>query len=224
MDGNGRWAKKRGLPRTAGHKKGGEAFRAVARACKNSGVKYCTFFAFSTENFNRPKEEVDTLFDLFRDYLSDAENYAKDKTRLVFLGDRTALPDDISSKMTELERKSRDFDEMTLSLAVNYGGQADILHAARKIGQLCRDRDIRPEDIDEKLFSSMLYTKDIPPVDLLIRTGGEKRISNFLLYQSAYAEIYFSDLYWPDFDEKALKAAISDFKSRDRRYGNVKQI
>jgi undecaprenyl diphosphate synthase len=221
MDGNGRWAKKRGLPRTAGHKKGGEAFRSVARACKNQGIKYCTFFAFSTENFNRPKEEVETLFSLFRDYLDEAENYAKDKTRLVFLGDRSALPDDIAAKMTELERKSQNFDEMTLALAINYGGQADIVNAARKIGRLCRDRDIRPEDIDEKLFSSMLYTKDIPPVDLLIRTGGEKRISNFLLYQSAYAEIYFSDLYWPDFGEVALKAAIKDFQNRDRRFGKV---
>jgi undecaprenyl diphosphate synthase len=222
MDGNGRWAAKRGLPRTAGHKKGGEAFRAVAKGCKNAGVKYCTFFAFSTENMNRPKDEVETLFDLFRDYLAEAEKYAADKTRLVFLGDKTALPDDISGKMTELERKSRDFDEMTLSLAINYGGQDDIVTAARKLGRLCRDRDIRPEDIDKNLFSSMLYTKDLPPVDLLVRTGGERRISNFLLYQSAYAEIYFSDLYWPDFNEAALLEAIRDYEKRDRRFGNIK--
>jgi undecaprenyl diphosphate synthase len=221
MDGNGRWAKRRGLPRTAGHKKGGEAFRKVARACKNRGIKYCTFFAFSTENFNRPKEEVDTLFDLFRDYLNDAENYAKDKTRLIFLGDRNALPEDISEKMTELERKSRDFDEMTLSLAINYGGQDDILNAAKKIGRLCRDRDIRPEDIDKRLFEGMLYTKDLPPVDLLIRTGGECRISNFLLYNLAYAEIYFSNLFWPDFNETALLAAIRDYENRDRRFGKI---
>jgi undecaprenyl diphosphate synthase len=222
MDGNGRWAAKRGLPRTAGHKKGGEAFRAAARGCKNAGIKYCTFFAFSTENFNRPKEEIETLFNLFREYLTEAENYAADKTRLVFLGDRTALPNDISEKMTQLERKSRDFDEMTLSLAVNYGGQDDIVSASKKLGRLCRDRDIRPEDIDKELFSSMLYTKDLPPVDFLVRTGGERRISNFLLYQSAYAEIYFSDLYWPDFNEAALKDALRDYEKRDRRFGNVK--
>jgi undecaprenyl diphosphate synthase len=210
------------LPRSAGHKKGGEAFRAVARACKNAGVRYCTFFAFSTENFSRPKEEVETIFNLFRDYLNEAENYAADKTRLVFLGDRTALPDDISAKMTDLERKSKGFEEMTLALAINYGGQDDIVTAAKKLGRLCRDRDIRPEDIDRRLFSSMLYTKDIPPVDLLIRTGGERRISNFLLYQSAYAEIYFSDLFWPEWGEAALKEAIRDFEQRDRRFGNVK--
>jgi undecaprenyl diphosphate synthase len=222
MDGNGRWAAKRGLPRTTGHKKGGEAFRAVARGCKNAGIKYCTFFAFSTENINRPKEEVDTLFDLFRDYLDEAEGYAADKTRLVFLGDRTALPDDISAKMTELERKSRDFNEMTLSLAVNYGGQDDIVNAAVKLGRLCRDRDIRPDDIDKAMFSSMLYTKDLPPVDFLVRTGGERRISNFLLFQSAYAEIYFSKLYWPDWNEAVLKEALKDYENRDRRFGNIK--
>jgi undecaprenyl diphosphate synthase len=221
MDGNGRWAKRRGLPRTAGHKKGGETFRAIAKACKKNGIKCCTFFAFSTENFDRPKEEVDVLFDLFRDYLNDAENYKKEKTRLIFLGDRSALPADISEKMTELEYKSRDFDEMTLALAINYGGQADIVNAAVKIGKLCRDRDIRPEDIDKQLFSSMLYTKDLPPVDLLIRTGGEKRISNFLLYQSAYAEIIFSDLFWPDFNEAALSAALRDYQKRDRRFGKI---
>jgi undecaprenyl diphosphate synthase len=221
MDGNGRWAKRRGLPRTAGHKKGGDAFRAIAGACKKKGIKYCTFFAFSTENMNRPKEEVETLFDLFRDYLKDAENYASERTRLVFLGDRTALPSDISEKMTELEQKSRDFDEMTLSLAINYGGRADIVNAAKRLAKLARDRDIRPEDIDERLFEGMLYTKDIPPVDLLIRTGGERRISNFLLFQSAYAEIFFSETFWPDFNEAALSAAIDDYKKRDRRYGNV---
>jgi undecaprenyl diphosphate synthase len=221
MDGNGRWAKQRGLPRTAGHKKGGDAFRAVAKACKKRGVKHCTFFAFSTENMNRPKDEVDVLFDLFRDYLNDAERYQKEKTRLIFLGDREGLPADISEKMTEIERKSRDFDEMTLSLAVNYGGRGDIVNAARRLGKLCRDRDIRPEDIDERLFSGMLYTKDLPPVDLLIRTGGERRISNFLLYQSAYAEIYFSELFWPDFTEAELGKALADYKKRDRRYGNI---
>jgi undecaprenyl diphosphate synthase len=222
MDGNGRWANKRGLPRSAGHKKGGDNFRAVARRCKELDIRYVTFFAFSTENWNRPKDEVDTLMRLFSEYLNDAENYAKDKTRLIFLGDKSAFPPEMAAKMTELEKKSRDFDEMTLCLAVNYGGRADILQAVRRAATLIADRDIRAADLDEKLFSGLLYTVGVPDVDLLIRPGGEKRLSNFLLWQSAYAEIYFTDTLWPDFSPRDLDEAITFYKSRDRRYGGIK--
>ncbi|MDR0947462.1 MAG: di-trans,poly-cis-decaprenylcistransferase [Ruminococcus sp.] len=222
MDGNGRWAKKRGFPRTLGHKKGGEAFRTVARACKNAKIPYVTFFAFSTENIKRPKEEVDTLFGLFREYLFDAEKYAADKTRILFPGDRSIFPPDMIQQMNKLERESAGFDEMTLSLCLNYGGRADIIQAAKKFGQLCRDKDLRPENLDEKIFSGLLYTKDIPDVDLLIRTGGEQRLSNFLLWQLCYAELMFTDTLWPDFGEKDLLNFVNIYKTRDRRFGEIK--
>lgn len=222
MDGNGRWANKRGLPRAAGHKKGGDNFRAVARRCKDLHIRYVTFFAFSTENWNRPKDEVDTLMRLFSEYLDEAENYAKDKTRLIFLGDKSVFTPQMAAKMTELEKKSRDFDEMTLSLAVNYGGRADILGAARRAAKLIADRDIKPSELDEQLFSGLLYTAGVPDVDLLIRPGGEVRLSNFLLWQSAYAELYFTNTLWPDFTARDLENAIDFYKSRDRRYGSIK--
>jgi undecaprenyl diphosphate synthase len=222
MDGNGRWAKKRGLPRSAGHKMGGDNFRVIARRCKDLGIRYVTFFAFSTENWKRPKEEVDTLMRLFSEYLDEAENYAKDKTRLIFLGDKSPFPPKMAAKMTELEKKSRDFDECTLCLAVNYGGRADILQAARRTAKLIADKDIKAADLTEDFFSGLLYTHSVPDVDLLIRPGGEKRLSNFLLWQSAYAEICFSDKLWPDFSPRDLEEAIEYYKSRDRRYGGVK--
>jgi undecaprenyl diphosphate synthase len=221
MDGNGRWAKKRGLPRTAGHKKGGDAFRTAARHCLDLKIPVVTFFAFSTENKNRPKEEVDTLIALFDEYLIEAEKYAEDKTRLVFLGDKSFFPDAMVAQMNKLERVSRDYDRMTLCLALNYGGRADIVTASRKLAALSRDRDIRPDDIDEKLFSSMLSTTTLPEVDLMIRTGGHRRISNFLLWQSAYAEMYFTDTLWPDFGKKELDRAIAEFNSCTRNFGLV---
>jgi undecaprenyl diphosphate synthase len=221
MDGNGRWAKKRGLPRNAGHKKGGDTFREIARHAKDCGIKYVTFFAFSTENWKRPKEEVDALMKLFSEYLDEAENYAKDKTRLIFLGDKSIFPREMSAKMVDLEKKSKQFSDFTLSLAVNYGGKDDILQAARRAANLCRDRDLTPQDIDERFFSGLLYTSALPDVDLLIRPGGERRLSNFLLWQCAYAELYFSDILWPDFGKKGLETAIEYYKGRNRRFGNV---
>jgi undecaprenyl diphosphate synthase len=221
MDGNGRWAKKRNLPRNAGHKKGGDTFREIAKYARDSGIKYITFFAFSTENWKRPKDEVDALMKLFSEYLDEASKQVDEKSRLIFLGDKDVFGDDMKAKMTGLEQKSKQYDACTLALAINYGGRADIVRAARRAGKLCRDKDIRPEDIDENFFSGLLYTSAMPDVDLLIRPGGERRISNFLLWQSAYAEIYFSDKLWPDFTPHDLDEAIEYFGNRDRRFGNT---
>jgi undecaprenyl diphosphate synthase len=220
MDGNGRWASKRNLPRNAGHKKGGDVFREIARHARDSGIKYITFFAFSTENWKRPKDEVDALMKLFSEYLDEASRQVDEKSRLIFLGDKGAFPPDMAEKMTTLEQKSKQYDSCTLALAINYGGRADIVRAAARAGKLCRDRDIRPEDIDENLFNGLLYTSAMPDVDLLIRPGGERRISNFLLWQCAYAEFYFSDKLWPDFTPHDLDEAIAAFCKRERRFGN----
>lgn len=221
MDGNGRWAQKRGLPRKLGHREGAQAFRKIARYCKKIGIKYITFYAFSTENWKRPKDEIDELMRLFGEYLGEVEDYAKDKTRLVFLGDKSAFGDTLEKRMIELEEKSAGFDEMTLMLAMNYGGRDDIVHAVKQIASLIANKEIRTDDIDESLVSSLLYTKGMPDVDLLIRPSGEKRISNFLLWQSAYAEFYYTDVLWPDFTPKELDKALADYASRNRRFGGV---
>ncbi|MCH5348741.1 MAG: di-trans,poly-cis-decaprenylcistransferase [Oscillospiraceae bacterium] len=221
MDGNGRWAVKRGLPRKLGHREGAQAFRKIARYCKKIGIKYVTFYAFSTENWKRPKEEVDELMRLFREYLDEVEDYARENTRLFFLGDKSAFDGDMARKMADMEEKSAGFDGMTLMLAMNYGGRDDIVHSVRKIAEMAANKEIRISDIDESLVSSLLYTGGIPDVDLLIRPSGEKRISNFLIWQSAYAEYYFTDTLWPDFSPKELDKALEDFASRKRRFGGV---
>lgn len=221
MDGNGRWAQKRGLPRKMGHREGAETFRKIARYCKKIGIKYITFYAFSTENWKRPKDEVDELMRLFNKYLDEVKKYAEENTRLIFLGNKSAFGSEMAEKMNELEKSSRDFDDMTLMLAMNYGGRDDILHAAKQIAVMCGNKEIKSEDIDEGLFSGLLYTKGVPDVDLVIRPSGEKRISNFLIWQSAYAEYYFTDTLWPDFTTGDLDKALNDYASRSRRFGGV---
>ncbi len=223
MDGNGRWAKKRGLPRSVGHKKGAEVVKEITKAAGNLGVKYLTLYAFSTENWNRDPEEVGTLMDLLRQYLkSDLKEVQENGVRIRFIGERSMLPSDIVESMNRLEAETAQNDKMTLCLAISYGSRQEIVNAARKIAELAKRGDIQPEDIDAKMFSGMLYTQDIPDPDLLIRTSGEQRLSNYLLWQLAYAEFFFSDVLWPDFDEKTLTDIIADFKSRERRYGKVK--
>lgn len=223
MDGNGRWAKKRGLPRSVGHKKGSEVVKEITKAAGNLGVKYLTLYAFSTENWNRDPEEVGTLMDLLRQYLkSDLKEVQENGVRIRFIGERSMLPSDIVESMNRLEAETAQNDKMTLCLAISYGSRQEIVNAARKIAELAKRGDIQPEDIDAKMFSGMLYTQDIPDPDLLIRTSGEQRLSNYLLWQLAYAEFFFSDVLWPDFDEKTLTDIIADFKSRERRYGKVK--
>ena len=221
MDGNGRWAVNRGLPRKLGHREGAQTFRKIARYCKKIGIKYVTFYAFSTENWKRPKDEVDELMRLFREYLDEVEDYAGENTRLVFLGDKSAFDSDMAQKMIDMEKRSADFDGMTLMLAMNYGGRDDIVHSVRRIAEMASMGGIKLSDIDESLVSSLLYTGGMPDVDLLIRPSGEKRISNFLIWQSAYAEYYFTDTLWPDFSTKELDKALEDYASRSRRFGSV---
>lgn len=221
MDGNGRWASKCGLPRSIGHKEGAETFNRITRRCKNLGIKYVTYYAFSTENWSRPADEVSALMKLFEQYLGDAEKYVKDNTRLIFLGDKSKFSEKLRLRMEELEEKSRDFDSMTVLLAMNYGGRDEIVRAARRAAALVKDRSITPDQIDESLFSSLLYTGGIPDPDLIIRPGGEKRLSNFLTWESAYSELYFTDVLWPDFNAKELDKALEDFAQRGRRFGGI---
>jgi undecaprenyl diphosphate synthase len=221
MDGNGRWAERKGLMRTAGHAEGANAFRKIARECRKMGIRNITFYAFSTENWKRPKAEIDTIMKLFRQYLDEAEDFAKDNTRLIFLGDKAPFDAKMRERMIYLEKSSENFDGMTLAIAMNYGGRDDIVYASRKAAQMVKDGFISPDEIDEKLLGSMLYTGAMPDVDLLIRPGGEKRISNFLIWQCSYAEFYFTDVLWPDFTVSELKKALDEYNSRKRRFGGV---
>ena len=222
MDGNGRWAKKRGLPRSVGHKKGAETVKEITRASGEMGVKYLTLYAFSTENWQRPAEEVETLMGLLREYLkSDLKELQENGVRIIFIGERSMLPADIVEAMRKLENETADNDKMTLCVALSYGSRQEILQAAQKIAVLAKRGDITPEDIDAKMFSGLLYTKDIPDPDLVIRTSGEQRVSNYLLWQIAYAEFCFTDVLWPDFDRKCLEDIIRDFNARERRYGKI---
>lgn len=223
MDGNGRWAKKRGLPRSMGHKKGAEVVKEITKAAGNLGVKFLTLYAFSTENWNRDKDEVDTLMNLLRQYLkSDLKEIQDNGVRILFIGERSMLAPDIIESMRKIEADTADNQKMTLCIAISYGSRQEIVNASRKIAVLAKRGDIQPEDVDAKMFSDMLYTKDVPDPDLVIRTSGEMRISNYLLWQIAYAEFFFSEVLWPDFNEKLLSDIIDDFKHRERRYGKVK--
>lgn len=221
MDGNGRWAQRRNMPRKMGHREGAEVFRRIVKYCKKIGIKYISFYAFSTENWKRPKDEVSELMKLFDGYLDEVKEYTKENTRLIFLGDKSAFGSEMEQKMLDIEEYSKNFDGMTLMLAMNYGGRDDIVYAARQLSEMIFNKEICIEDIDEKMFSSMLYTKGLPDVDLLIRPSGEMRISNFLLWQSAYAEFYFTDVLWPDFSSNELDKALEEYASRNRRFGGV---
>ncbi|MBE6844647.1 MAG: isoprenyl transferase [Ruminococcus sp.] len=221
MDGNGRWAKKRGLPRKFGHREGAKTFKKITRYCKDIGVRNVSFYAFSTENWKRPKDEVDAIIELFREYIVDVRNYIGEDVRVLFLGDKTIFDDDLQKKMNDLEEDTKDRREMTMLLAINYGGRDDIVHAAKILAQKVRDGEINPEDITEDMFTPNLYTLDVPDVDLMIRPSGEQRTSNFLIWQSAYAELYFTDILWPDFTPENLDKAIEEFNKRSRRFGGV---
>lgn len=222
MDGNGRWAKKRGLPRSVGHKKGAEVVKEITRAAGELGVKYLTLYAFSTENWQRDPEEVATLMGLLHDYLkSDLKEIQENGVRIIFIGERQMLDADIVEQMAKIEAETAHNDKMTLCIAISYGARQEIVNAARKIAVLARRGDILPEDVDIKMFSDMLYTKDVPDPDLVIRTSGEQRISNYLLWQIAYAEFFFTPTLWPDFGKEELERIINDFNTRERRYGKV---
>ena len=221
MDGNGRWAKKRGLERKVGHKEGARTFRKIVSYCKELGIKYITFYAFSTENWKRPKDEVESIMALFDQYLDEVREHTKENVRVMFIGDKSAFDEKFRNKMIALEEDSKDFDAMTLILAINYGGRDDIIFAAKQAAELVKEGTISSSQIDESLFSNLLYTKGIPDVDYIIRPSGELRLSNFLIWQAAYAEYYFTDILWPDFDKKDLDKALDEFKNRKRRFGGV---
>ena len=222
MDGNGRWAAKRGLPRSIGHKKGAETVKEITRAAGELGIKFLTLYAFSTENWQRSPEEVSTLMGLLRQYLkSDLQELQKNNVRIRFIGERDMLDADIVAAMEKLEAETAVNDGLTLCIALSYGSRQEIVNAAKKAAALVQKGDMSVEDIDVKLFSDMLYTKDIPDPDLLIRTSGEQRLSNYLLWQLAYTEFYFTPTFWPDFNKNELTDIINDFKTRERRYGKV---
>lgn len=220
MDGNGRWAKARGLPRTAGHKKGVDAVRRTVEAARELGIGTLTIFSFSSENWRRPEEEISDLMGLLRFYLrSEVAELHRGGVRLRVIGDRTRLSEDINRLIDNAEALTRDNRTMTLVVALSYGSRLEIVHAARRLAEEVAAGRLSPESIDEDALSARLYTSDIPDPDLIIRTSGEKRISNFLLWQAAYAELVFVDTLWPDFTKRDLEAAIEEFHRRERRFG-----
>ena len=222
MDGNGRWAKRRGLPRKMGHKVGAETFRTIVRYANRIGLRYMTMYVFSTENWSRPKDEVNAIMDLLRKYLEDVDNYRSENIRIRFLGDLTAFDAKMQAKMAEIEKTSQDNTGLTLNLAVNYGGRSELTSAARQLALDAAAGKIRPEEITEQMLADRLYTKGEPDVDLIIRPSGEYRLSNFLIWQSAYAEYVFMDeILWPDFKPADLDRALEEYQCRNRRFGGV---
>lgn len=221
MDGNGRWAKKRGIPRTAGHAAGASTFKNIARYANKIGIEYMTVYAFSTENWKRPKEEVDNIINLLRDYLKDAKNFKDENIKVKFIGNTSVFDDEIKALIKDAECSSENATGMQLNIALNYGGRDEIVHAVKKIGKMIENADLTTLDITEDLISENLYTSGQPDPDFIIRPSGECRLSNYLIWQSAYAEFCFLDILWPDFKPKDLDKAIEEFKNRNRRFGGV---
>lgn len=220
MDGNGRWAKKRGMPRTYGHKKGAENVVKITRSMKESGVKFLTLYAFSTENWQRSKDEVDALMQLLNEYLDkELKEIMENNVRIRFIGERYMLSPSIQEKMLHLEKESAENTDLTLCIALSYGSRQEILAATQKIAQKVASGKMDVSQITQEAFSNELYTRDIPDPDILIRTSGEQRISNYLLWQLAYTELFFTDTLWPDFDKNELCDIIQNFNKRERRYG-----
>ena len=222
MDGNGRWAKKRALPRTAGHSAGANNFKTICRYANSIGVKYMVFYAFSTENWKRPAEEVGAIMRLFENYLEDVASMVKENMRLVFIGDRDGVTDRVRTLMENAEKSTEHATGMTVALAINYGGRDEIVKAARSAAERVKNGEISIDDIDEDYLSGCMYNPDIPDPDLVIRPSGEYRLSNFLIWQSAYSELWFSNVLWPDFKPGDLDEAIRAYSGRDRRFGGIK--
>ena len=224
MDGNGRWAKRRGLPRSAGHKRGADILESICDYCNALGVKALTVYAFSTENWSRPHKEIDALMDLLYDYLLQVEEKFRGRNmKLKISGDITPLSEKIKRAIHHAEEVTASGTGMVLNIALNYGGRDEIVRASRR---LCADvlaGKCMPDEVDESAFASYLDMADLPEVDLIIRPSGEKRLSNFMLWQAAYAEFWYSDICWPDFKETDMQRAIYDFQNRDRRFGGVKE-
>lgn len=221
MDGNGRWAKKRAMPRNFGHREGAAVFKKTINWCRELGVEAATFYAFSTENWKRPEEEVKGIMDLLRRYIKDIREYAKENVRFVFLGDLTPFDEDIRTELLDIMETSRSSTEFIAGVALNYGGRAEICNAAKILAKKCVSGELSADEITEELFESTLYTNEMPPLDLVIRPSGEQRLSNFLTWQSAYAEFLFLDVLWPDFKKKDLENAIKEYAGRSRRFGGI---
>lgn len=221
LDGNGRWAKRRGLPRTQGHRQGAKVMGEIAKYCRTLGIPHLTIYAFSTENWKRPQEEVDTLMDIFRSYLKDVYQHKEEKANLHFIGDKAALAPDIREMMEEIEGAQKKDPEITIHLAINYGGRAEILSSVKKLAARVAAGELLPEEITEETIAAGLDTAGIPEPDFIIRPSGEQRLSNFLLWQSAYAELIFMDVLWPDFTPDHLDKALAEYAKRDRRFGGV---
>lgn len=222
MDGNGRWAKKRNLPRTMGHKAGVETIREIVKTCSKIGIKYLTLYAFSTENWKRPQDEVNTLMNLLVEYLrKEVEELDKNNVIINWIGDISKLPLICQEELKRAKEKTKDNNGLTLTLALNYGGRDEIKRAIIKIAKDVNAGKLDVDSIDENTISGYLDTANIPDPDLLIRPSGELRISNFLLWQIAYSELWFSDIYWPDFSSKHLLEAIKDYQKRERRFGSI---
>lgn len=223
MDGNGRWAQKRGLPRNAGHKAGADAVERIVRACVELEIPVLTVYAFSTENWKRPATEVSLLMQLLLDYLQrKVKIMAEQNIKICFLGERDNLPEKIKTAIVRTEDFTRENTGLIFNIALNYGGQQEILHGVKEVAKAVVAGECALDDINQEVFAGHLYTKGLPEVDLMIRTSGEQRISNFLLWQMAYAELYFTETYWPDFDKEALLAAIAAYSKRERRLGGLK--
>ena len=222
MDGNGRWAKARKLPRTMGHRAGMKTIKTIVRECGNLGVKYITLYAFSTENWKRPSEEVGALMDLVVEFVEkELDELHENDIKLNSIGDISKLPEKSRKSIEAAKEKTKNNKSLTLNIALNYGGRDEIVKGVKEIATLVSEGKLKIEDIDEKEISNHLYTKGMPDPDMIIRPSGELRLSNYLLWQSAYSEFWFSNINWPDFTENDLRKAISDYQKRDRRYGGV---
>ncbi len=226
MDGNGRWAKMRGLERSEGHKEGAKTFRKITEYCADLGIEYLTFYAFSTENWNRPKAEVSALMKLFKEYLLDADRREQENTfrklKISFIGERDGLPKDLLKLIEKAERNSKKYEtKTTVNVAINYGGRAEITHAVKAIAQKVQNGEISIDDITEDTISQSIYTAGQPDPDIIVRPSGEYRLSNFLQWQSAYSEFWYSDILWPDFTEENVNDIIRDYQKRNRRFGGV---
>lgn len=224
MDGNGRWAKQKGMKRTEGHKAGEEAFVRLSRYCAVIGIRYVTFYAFSTENWKRSETEVKSIMDVFRHFLRSLDSQLRTDGglyRIRFIGDRSGMPEDIAALMDAVEEKSADKTGTTVVVALNYGGRDEIVRAVKAIGESIKNGSLSPDAITEQVLSEHLDTADIPDPDLIIRPSGEYRLSNFLLWQSAYAEIFIDDILWPDYSPSDLDRAIEEYGRRNRRFGGI---
>ncbi len=224
LDGNGRWAKKKGMPRNYGHAQGSKNVERICEEAWRMGIKYLTVYAFSTENWNRPKNEVDALMTLLRNYMKTClKTAAKNDMKIRVIGDKTALDSDIKQRISELESATKENQGLNFTIALNYGSRDEMIRATKRLAKDCVDGRVNVEDISEELYETYLDTCGVPDPDLLIRTSGELRLSNYLLWQLAYAEFYFTDVLWPDFTKEELKKAIEQYNRRERRFGGVKE-